>query len=121
MNYLPLETEVRILLARAPHHDTQEGIKRIQGMVAMAQLTRSGFRAGDISTVMSPRTLMTWLTNYDIFQDNAQALKFAFLNRCDESEYEIFAEYYQRCFNNSLDTTHHHDTDEIKGNGKNHR
>jgi cobaltochelatase CobS len=71
-------------------------------MVALADLTRVGFVAGDISTVMSPRTVITWAENTKIFGDIAFAFRLTFLNKCDESERETVAEYYQRCFNEEM-------------------
>jgi cobaltochelatase CobS len=71
-------------------------------MVAMADLTRSGFMQGDLSTVMSPRTVITWAENLLIFGDAAIAFRFSFLNKCDETEKSIVAEYYQRCMNAEL-------------------
>ena len=71
-------------------------------MVAMANLTREGFKAGDLSTVMSPRTVILWAENADIFGDLEMAFRLTFLNKCDEAEQPILAEYYQRCFNVEL-------------------
>ena len=76
---------------------------RIQKMVALADLTRSGFMAGDISTVMSPRTVIIWGENAQIFSDLGFAFRLTFLNKCDEMERPIIAEYYQRCFGEELD------------------
>jgi cobaltochelatase CobS len=73
-------------------------------MVAMAELTRAGFINGDISTVMSPRTVITWAENARIFKDLGLAFRMTFLNKCDEAERSIVAEYYQRCFNEELAT-----------------
>ena len=67
-------------------------------MVTLADLTRNGFMAGDISTVMSPRTVITWAENAEIFGDLGFAFRLTFLNKCDEAERQIVAEYYQRCF-----------------------
>jgi cobaltochelatase CobS len=75
-------------------------------MVAMADLTRKGFAAGDLSTLMSPRTVITWGENIDIFQDLALALRLSFLNKCDEAERPVVAEYYQRCFGTELAESH---------------
>jgi len=102
LNYLPHEDEVNIVLAKAPTYDTDEGRKTISAMVALADLTRSGFIAGDISTVMSPRTVITWAENTKIFNDIAFAFKVTFLNKCDEIERTTVAEYYQRCFGTEL-------------------
>src|SRR5512143_3086914 len=82
LNYLPHDDEVNIVLAKAPTYDTDEGRKAVSAMVALADLTRSGFIAGDISTVMSPRTVITWAENAKIFNDVAFAFKVTFLNKC---------------------------------------
>ena len=71
-------------------------------MVACAELTRSGFMNGDVSTVMSPRTVITWAENSEIFSDIALGFRMTFLNKCDETERPIVAEYYQRCFGTEL-------------------
>jgi cobaltochelatase CobS len=74
-------------------------------MVALANLTRVGFADGDLSTVMSPRTVVTWAENATLFHDLALAFKLTFLNRCDEDERAVVAEYYQRCIGRDLDST----------------
>jgi cobaltochelatase CobS len=102
LNYLPHEAEERIVLAKVPSYDTDEGRKTIKNMVTVADLTRAGFIAGDISTVMSPRTVITWAENARLFDDLGAAFRMTFLNKCDELERPIVAEYYQRCFNVDL-------------------
>ncbi len=102
LNYLPQEDEVEIVLAKAPSYETPEGREKIKAMVALADLTRSGFVAGDISTVMSPRTVITWAQNADIFNDLAFGFRVTFLNKCDEVERSTVAEYYQRCMGTEL-------------------
>ncbi len=102
LNYLPHDDEVNIVLAKAPSYDNEEGRKTISAMVALAALSRSGFIAGDISTVMSPRTVITWAENARIFADVAFAFRVTFLNKCDELERSTVAEYYQRCFGSEL-------------------
>ncbi len=102
LNYLPHEEETRIVLSKVPHYDTKDGREIISSMVALADLTRAGFIAGDISTVMSPRTVITWAENARIFTDVAFAFKLTFLNKCDEVERATVAEYYQRCFGTEL-------------------
>jgi cobaltochelatase CobS len=97
LNYLEHDAEVEIVLARCPYYQTEEGRKTLSQMVSLADLTRSGFIAGDISTVMSPRTVMTWAENAVIFDDLGFAFRLTFLNKCDETERSIIAEYYQRC------------------------
>ena len=102
LNYLPHDQEVNIVAAKTPHFDNEEGRKTISAMVALADLTRAGFIAGDISTVMSPRTVITWAENAEIFHDLALAFRLTFLNKCDEVERATVAEYYQRCFGTEL-------------------
>jgi cobaltochelatase CobS len=102
LNYLPHDDEVRIVLAKSPHYDNKEGRETIKAMVETAELTRTGFINGDISTVMSPRTVITWAENSRIFSDVGTAFRMSFLNKCDEEERPIVAEYYQRCFGEEL-------------------
>ena len=102
LNYLQPEQEMNILIAKAPHYCDDKGRQLLRSIIAMAHMTRQGFQAGDISTVMSPRTLLTWLRNIDIFKNRELAFQLSFLNRCDESERPLIAEYYQRCFNVDL-------------------
>ncbi len=102
LNYLPHDDEVNIVLAKAPSYDTKEGRETISAMVALADLTRSGFINGDLSTVMSPRTVITWAENAQIFNDLAFGFRVTFLNKCDETERPVVAEYYQRCFGTEL-------------------
>ena len=102
LNYLPHDAEVNIVLAKVPVWATEEGKKTVSAMVALADLTRAGFVAGDISTVMSPRTVMTWAKNARIFSDIGFAFRLTFLNKCDEMERSTVAEYYQRCFGTEL-------------------
>jgi len=98
LNYLAHEEEVEIVLAKAPSFATEEGRETVHAMVRVADLTRRGFVAGDMSTVMSPRTVITWAENTRIFGDLAFAFRLTFLNKCDEMERPVVAEYYQRCF-----------------------
>jgi cobaltochelatase CobS len=102
LNYLPHDEEQEIVLAKSPDYDTPEGRETISAMVALADLTRSGFINGDISTVMSPRTVISWAENARIFSDVGFAFRVTFLNKCDEIERPIVAEYYQRCFGSEL-------------------
>lgn len=102
LNYLPLEEEVAIVLAKVPQFDNEEGRKMIHSMVACAELSRSGFINGDISTVMSPRTVITWAENTKIFGNVAFAFRVSFLNKCDELERSAVGEYFQRCFGYDL-------------------
>jgi cobaltochelatase CobS len=103
LNYLPRDEEVAIVLARVPSKNYDKGRTLVESMVAVADLTRKGFAAGDISTLMSPRTVITWAENCEIFRNPALAFRLSFLNKCDEVERTIVAEYYQRCFGEELD------------------
>ena len=105
LNYLPHAQEVAIVMTKlgVTSSDTAQK-KQIESMVALADLTRAGFIAGDISTVMSPRTVITWAENARIFGDVGFAFRLTFLNKCDEAERNTVAEYYQRCFNETIPT-----------------
>jgi cobaltochelatase CobS len=105
LNYLPHTEETAIVLAKMGV-DPKDGAakKRVESMVALADLTRAGFVNGDISTVMSPRTVITWAENARIFGDIGFAFRLTFLNKCDEAERTTVAEYYQRCFNDEVST-----------------
>jgi cobaltochelatase CobS len=105
LNYLDHEVEVGIVLAKLPIFDNREGHEMVGNMVRVADLTRSGFISGDISTVMSPRTVLTWAENTEIFGDVGFAFRLTFLNKCDETERTVVAEYYQRCFGVDLPET----------------
>ncbi|MBI1275229.1 AAA domain-containing protein [bacterium] len=98
LNYLPLEQEMAILLARIPALDNAKGKEIAAQMVQLANLVREGFMQGDLSTVMSPRTLISWAENTEIMGDIHLAFRLSFLNKCDEAERPLVAEYYQRCF-----------------------
>jgi cobaltochelatase CobS len=102
LNYLPHDQEVDIVLAKCPDYDTPEGRETVAAMVSLADLTRSGFINGDISTVMSPRTVITWAENARIFGNVGFAFRTTFVNKCDEMERPVVAEYYQRCFGTEL-------------------
>ena len=103
LNYLAHDAEVGIVLAKVPDYDSEEKRAAIHSMVKLAALTRSGFMSGDISTVMSPRTVITWAENAAIFGDDlGLSFRLSFLNKCDEVERPVVAEYYQRCFGNEL-------------------
>ena len=110
LNYLPHEDEMNIVLAKVQEYDTPEGREKIAAMVSLADLSRSGFINGDISTVMSPRTVITWAENERIFNDIGFAFRVTFLNKCDEIERPIIAEYYQRCFGTELSESGVHAT-----------
>ena len=103
LNYLPHAQETAIVMAKmGVGADNKAAKKQIESMVALADLTRAGFINGDISTVMSPRTVITWSENARIFNDVGFAFRLTFLNKCDETERSTVAEYYQRCFNEDL-------------------
>lgn len=103
LDYLSAEEEAAIVLARVPEKNSEQGRTLIARMVSVAALTRKGFASGDISTLMSPRTVITWAENCEIFRNPALAFRLSFLNKCDDSERQIVAEYYQRCFDQELD------------------
>ena len=102
LNYLSLEKEMEIILAKNKSYNNAEGKEKISNMIKVATLTRKGFIAGDISTVMSPRTVLHWADNAEIFKNLGYAFSVTFLNKCDESEKNIISEYYQRCFGEDL-------------------
>ena len=105
LNYLPREEEVAIVTARVPALADAAGQAVVNAMVSVAELTRHGFRVGDISTLMSPRTVITWAENLEIFRDPGLAFELSFVNKCDESERPVVAEYFQRCFQRELSTS----------------
>ncbi len=102
LNYLPAAVEARIVLAKSGEYDKPDGKKTVDAMVRVADLTRKGFINGDISTVMSPRTVITWAQNTLIFKDVGFAFRLSFLNKCDDAERPLVAEYYQRVFGKDL-------------------
>jgi cobaltochelatase CobS len=102
LNYLPHDNEVDIVLAKARHYRTDQGREIVNKMVRVADLTRNAFMNGDISTVMSPRTVIIWAENTEIFKDVGFAFRLTFVNKCDELERPIVAEFYQRCFGTEL-------------------
>ncbi len=102
LNYLPEDEELKIVLAKVPELSDKKGLERGKQMIQLAELTRRGFMNGDISTVMSPRTVITWAENTRIFNDLGFAFRVTFLNKCDEAERPIVAEYFQRCFDSEL-------------------
>ena len=102
LNYLPFEKELEIVLAKNKDFNNKEGKELLSNMIKVADLTRKGFINGDISTVMSPRTVLHWAENTSIFKDQGYAFRITFLNKCDELEKKIISEYYQRCFGEDL-------------------
>ena len=102
LNYLSLEKEMEIILAKNKNLNNAKGKEKVSNMIKVASLTRKGFIAGDISTVMSPRTVLHWAENSEIFKDIGYAFRVTFLNKCDDVEKNTIAEYYQRCFGEDL-------------------
>ena len=102
LNYLPFDKELEIVLAKNKSLNNKDGKELLSNMIKVADLTRKGFINGDISTVMSPRTVMHWAENTSIFKDYGYAFRITFLNKCDELEKKIISEYYQRCFGEDL-------------------
>jgi cobaltochelatase CobS len=101
LDHLPSQVEADIVASRVPEVDGDV----VAAMVAVANLTRTGFRVGDLSTLMSPRTVITWAENVVIFGDVGLAFRLSFVNKCDDAERPIVAEYFQRCFDRELDET----------------
>lgn len=103
LNYLSIEAESAIILAKAPQYDNEKGRKIIKQMVTVADFTRTAFMNGDLSTVMSPRTVINWAQNAEIFSGSiGYAFRLSFINKCDELERQTVAEFYQRCFDEEL-------------------
>ena len=102
LNYLSLDREMEIILAKNKNLNNPKGKEKVSNMIKVASLTRKGFIAGDISTVMSPRTVLHWAENAEIFKDTGYAFRVTFLNKCDDIEKNTIAEYYQRCFGDEL-------------------
>ena len=102
LNYLEFDKELEIILAKNKNLNNIKGKEKVSNMIKVANLTRKGFMAGDISSVMSPRTIIHWAENSEIFKDTGYAFRVTFLNKCDDLEKTIIAEYYQRCFGEDL-------------------
>ena len=102
LNYLSHDQECGIVLSKNKDFDDPAGRKVVSNMVRLADLTRNAFMVGDLSTVMSPRTVITWAENATIFDDVGKAFRMTFLNKCDELERALVAEFYQRCFGEEL-------------------
>jgi cobaltochelatase CobS len=102
LNYLPAAVEAQIVLAKSGEYDNPDGKSQVEKMIKVADLSRQGFINGDISTVMSPRTVISWAQNTLIFGDVGFAFRVTFLNKCDEAERPLIAEYYQRVFGQDL-------------------
>jgi len=102
LNYLSHDAECAIVLSKAPHYNTERGRKIISQMVHVADLTRTAFMNGDLSTVMSPRSVIAWAQNAEILRSIGYAFRLTFLNKCDELERQTVAEFFQRCFDEEL-------------------
>ena len=102
LNYLSIDAESAIVLAKNPNYNNEAGRKTIKQMVTVADLTRTAFMNGDLSTVMSPRTVISWAQNAEIFRNIGYAFRLSFINKCDELERQTVAEFYQRCFDEEL-------------------
>ncbi len=102
LNYLPFDKELEIILAKNKSLNSKDGKEKAGNMIKVADLTRKGFINGDISTLMSPRTVLHWAENTNIFKDLGYAFRITFLNKCDEIEKKIISEYYQRCLGEEL-------------------
>lgn len=108
LNYLSSDEEMAIVQAQVEEFRQESYRDLLKSMVAMATMTREGFVVGDLSTLMSPRTVISWAENTLIFGDHLLAFKFSFLNKCEEDEHPVIAEYFQRCFNQELDDSYLH-------------
>ena len=97
LNYLDPDLELKVVLSKVPSLDNKEGLEIAKNMISVANLSRQGFANGDISTLMSPRTVISWAENHQIFNDLNKSFEITFLNKCDETERVIIAEYYQSC------------------------
>ena len=106
LNYLSREEEMTIVQSRTPEFCEGKKANLLKSMVALATLTREGFVVGDLSTLMSPRTVISWAENTLIFEDHVLAFRLSFLNKCEEDEHPIIAEYFQRCFDEELDASY---------------
>ena len=102
LNYLSVDLETKVVLSKVPELNNKKGTEVVKNMIELANLTREGFKNGDISNLMSPRTVISWAENYQIFNDLNKSFEITFLNKCDETERVIIAEYYQRCFGEEL-------------------
>ena len=98
LNYLDENQELKVVLSKVNEFDSNKNKEILKNMIKLANLTRNGFENGDISILMSPRTVISWAQNYKIFKDVVDSFKLTFLNKCDELEKPIIAEYFQRCF-----------------------
>ena len=118
LNYLPTDDEVKIVQARVPSLNNEKDAELVRSMIAVADMTRNSFAAGDISTLMSPRTVISWAENIEIFRDPAIAFRLSFLNKCDEVERPMIAEFFQRCFDEELSESWAHQAAGVMADGQ---
>lgn len=118
LNYLPTDDEIKIILARVPSLNGEADEQQVKSMIAVADMTRKSFAAGDISTLMSPRTVISWAENIEIFRDVAVAFRLSFLNKCDEAERSIIAEFFQRCFDQELTESWANQASQVMSDGQ---
>jgi cobaltochelatase CobS len=102
LDYLSPDEELEIVLARVPAMANPSGRETVRAMVALAGMTRKGFSVGDLSILMSPRTVMSWAENLQIFGDLKRSFYLSFVNKCEPTERAILGEYFQRCFDQEL-------------------
>ena len=110
LNYLDRAHELSVVIGKVPELKNAKGKALAKSMIQLADLTRQGFINEDISSLMSPRTVLTWAQNYMIFKDIKHSFRLTFLNKCDEAERPIVAEYFQRCFGEDLTESHNPDS-----------
>jgi cobaltochelatase CobS len=110
LNYLEGSHELNVVIGKVPELKAAKDKALIKSMIQLANLTRQGFVNDDISSLMSPRTVITWAQNYIIFNDIQHSFRLSFLNKCDEAERPIVAEYFQRCFGEDLLESHNPET-----------
>ncbi|MEH6443600.1 MAG: AAA family ATPase [Oceanospirillaceae bacterium] len=118
LSYLPCEDEVKIIQGKVKSQDKPINVETIRSMIAVADMTRKSFAAGDISTLMSPRTVISWAENIGIFDNAAVAFKLSFLNKCDEAERPIIAEFFQRCFDLELSESWADTANQVMADGR---
>ena len=105
LNYLDPDQEYKVVMSKLNNFKGVKNQDIVKNMIKLANLTRTGFANGDISTLMSPRTVISWGQNFKIFKDIVSSFKLTFLNKCDEVERSIISEYFQRCFDLEIDNT----------------
>ncbi len=118
LSYLPCDDETKIVMGKTKHFDKPLSEALIRSMIEVADMTRKSFAAGDISTLMSPRTVISWAENTGIFDNPAIAFKLSFLNKCDEAERPVIAEFYQRCFDIELSESWADTANQVMADGR---